>query len=274
MQHKSNVTSVPGSFRFVSGDIETSGTDSRSSQTLEIAFVFDDWDRPRPIRQLSSIRMLVDHPEITFRGSDGLWAATHHTELLAEMERLKRQQEEEQRQGRTPFWAKPGTIEILRSGKGQIDLGLVPVTHACTLLAEWFRPLGSDTTLAGKNFGSFDLQFLEELPQWNALCAPLFRHAVLDIGSLWFDPLQDKSVPSTTVCRERSGIGTGECKHRALDDARDGVAMIRKRYGIEESNLSQRVQRAFEAPDSVPAFRLETPTVLPNFLRTAESGSS
>ena len=81
--------------------------------------------------------------------------------------------------------------------------------------------------VAGKNFGTFDKLFLEKLPRWQQLIR--IKQRILDPGILFCDWLNDESLPSLTICKERCGI-IGEVTHNADDDAWDVIQVLRTRY--------------------------------------------
>ena len=81
--------------------------------------------------------------------------------------------------------------------------------------------------VAGKNFGTFDKLFLQELPWWQKLIRT--RQRVLDPAILMVDWKSDKSLPNLTQCKERAGV-TGIVTHNALEDAWDVIEVLRKFY--------------------------------------------
>jgi hypothetical protein len=81
--------------------------------------------------------------------------------------------------------------------------------------------------VAGKNFGTFDKLFLQELPWWQKLIRT--RQRVLDPAILMVDWKNDKSLPNLTTCKERAGVD-GIVTHNALEDAWDVIEVMRKFY--------------------------------------------
>lgn len=75
-------------------------------------------------------------------------------------------------------------------------------------------------TVAGKNVGTFDLNFLP------FMIREQFRHRVLDPGSLFFDPKIDSEVPNFAECKRRAGITT-PVAHDAREDAMDVIRLLR-----------------------------------------------
>jgi oligoribonuclease len=81
-----------------------------------------------------------------------------------------------------------------------------------------------DVTLAGKNLGTFDLRFLEQIPGWDDL--DLHRRN-LDPTLHFIDWNKDGCPPDLNTCKERAGI-PGSVTHEALDDAWDVIELLRK----------------------------------------------
>ena len=81
--------------------------------------------------------------------------------------------------------------------------------------------------VAGKNFGTFDKLFLEELPWWKKLIR--VRQRILDPGILFVDWQNDETIPNLKTCKERSNID-GIVTHNALEDAWDVIQILRTKY--------------------------------------------
>ena len=81
--------------------------------------------------------------------------------------------------------------------------------------------------VAGKNFGTFDKLFLDELPWWRKLIK--VRQRIIDPSILYCRWDEDEAIPSLKKCKERAGID-GDVAHTALEDAWDVVQMLRKFY--------------------------------------------
>ena len=81
--------------------------------------------------------------------------------------------------------------------------------------------------VAGKNFGTFDKLFLDELPWWRKLIK--VRQRIIDPSVLYCRWDEDDTIPSLKKCKERAGID-GDVAHTALEDAWDVVQMLRKFY--------------------------------------------
>lgn len=103
----------------------------------------------------------------------------------------------------------------------------VAITELVCQFEAWLKPARS-LTITGKNFGSFDRRFLAKVRGFNL---NRFSHRILDVGSLYFNPAADQSLPNLATCAVRAGIDTGRFDlHTAVGDARLVVEIVRRFY--------------------------------------------
>lgn len=93
------------------------------------------------------------------------------------------------------------------------------------LIKNGFKPEHDRVTInvAGKNFGSCDLQFLNK--KTDLAKHVKISHKILDPAVLYFEK-GDDSLPSLEECLERAGED-GNVAHTALEDAIDVIKLIR-----------------------------------------------
>lgn len=81
--------------------------------------------------------------------------------------------------------------------------------------------------VAGKNFGIFDLQFLNKLEGFKEGKYFKFHHRVIDPTMLYM--VQEDTVPpNLQTCLQRAGIES-MVAHRAVDDAKDVIKLLKLR---------------------------------------------
>lgn len=176
--------------KYVSIDIKTTGLDEDTCQVLSVGAVIDDWKSP--VEELPMFHCYVDNNPIV----GAAYALSMHPKIL----RAIATDETE-----VPIYA-PGEV-----------------TAAFRNWLTRYRHLYQASIVpAGKNFGSFDRQFLKRLPNWNI---PM-KHRSINPGNLYFDPIVDDGPPDTETCMARAGI-LGEVAHTALEDAVIVVRLIR-----------------------------------------------
>ena len=176
---------------YLSIDIETTGLDPETCQILEIGAIYDDWTKP--IDTLPIYRRLVLHKE--YRGN--AYALALNANLL---KRLSGQRE--------PWFLDPEQV---------VDD-----------FATWLREnCGWDgqaaLTPAGKNFASFDRQFLKRLPGFEQVVK--LHHRTLDPAILFWRP-EDEKLPDSKTCYERAGLDN-KVAHTAVEDALAVVRLVR-----------------------------------------------
>lgn len=185
--------------RYVSIDIETTGLDPEKCQVIEVGAVIETIGSQVPVAELPSFHCYV----VQERYSGEPYALSMHAETFRRIA------------SKTPphRYEEPGNVG--------------------NALASWLMFSGfkasSDGTItvrpAGKNFGAFDLQFLNRLP----LCGIKLAHRAFDPGILFFDPLRDDRIPAMGECLKRAGLDS-VVKHTALEDAQDIVRLLRHAF--------------------------------------------
>jgi DNA polymerase III epsilon subunit-like protein len=173
--------------QYVSIDIETTGLDPNTCQVLEFAAVIENWNSA--IKGLPTFHRLLKHDKITGEP----FALALNADLLRRL-------------------AAPDTPTISPAALG-------------FEFSKWLKEHGidpRDCQAAGKNFASFDLQFLKRLTGFDFV---KFRHRVIDPAMLYWQRDDDK-LPGPETCMQRAGL-TGEVAHVALDDALVVVKQIR-----------------------------------------------
>jgi hypothetical protein len=175
---------------YFSIDIETSGTDPSQDVILEVGIVYDDLKSP-----LADLKRLRIRP-YRARISGEPKALTMNATLIEKI----------------------GNHEDVVNA---YELG--------TRMRNFMLPLAgfdrmdqvAKVTAAGKNFGSFDLQFLKMIDN-----CPNFHSRCLDVGSMYWLP-EDEVLPHMAQCLMRAGLEFLGDEHDSIDDALNVVRLIR-----------------------------------------------
>lgn len=200
--------------RYASIDIETTGLDEEWCQVLEIGVVVDDtdwwWgDDFRPVEDLKTYRITLLHDRIEGQP----YALQMNQKILHRIATFDRRK----------------TVYDCENEE------YVYPTKAAATLGAFLKREGFMTeadprfTAAGKNFGSFDKQFLKRLPGWNKHVK--MRSRVIDPVMLAWCPDEDTELPNLDTCLERAGV-SGTVTHDAVDDAMDVVKVVRAFYTV------------------------------------------
>jgi oligoribonuclease len=178
---------------YLSIDIETTGLEPDMDQILSIAAVLDTPEtRHLPVNELPFFHRLIRHERY------------HGNAIALAM-----------------------NSEILRKiGEDDNESWTLPVGKVYETFIMWLQEQGMTgrrMVAAGKNFASFDRQFLGRL-DWRF--KKLFHHRSLDPGSM-FVSSSDSVPPSTEECGNRASLERNEKAHDALEDARYVVRLVR-----------------------------------------------
>jgi hypothetical protein len=211
---------------YVSIDIETSGLNHDMNHVLSIGAIIEDTTKKLPYEELPKFNVIVLQNNI--QGSPR--AITMNKEIISMMgEYLEGTDEvrnvlnnnsgyqffEEEEVVKEFYW----WLDENGLGHGLASSGIRPMINGGTK--------SITLNVAGKNFGTFDKLFLQELPWWQKLIRT--RQRVLDPAILCVDWVNDTSLPSLTVCKERMNV-EGIVTHNALEDAWDVIEILRKFY--------------------------------------------
>ena len=189
--------------RYLSLDLETSGSNAARHQVLELAAVIEDSRHPLPLAELPAFRRLVRHPE--YVGTAG--AIALNARLFQELAQTAPNPEL-----CTPAELLPQLRNFL------LEHRFKPDKHDCVAV-----------TMAGKNIAVFDLGFLKMLPGYGTLVRA--EPAMLDPAAFYLNWRKDSRLPTMSICKVRAGLGQ-EVAHEALADALDVVRLLRPFYEL------------------------------------------
>ena len=212
---------------YVSIDIETSGLDHEKHKTLSIGAIIEDTEKKLPYEECPKFNAIILQNEIT--GSPR--ALTMNKEIISMIGEYLEGTDETRFLMNThtdySFYKEDEVVKkfyefLWVNGYGDSVPNQLLVTSK---IDSNTKPI--TINVAGKNFGTFDKLFLQELPWWQKLIRT--RQRVLDPAILMVDWTNDKSLPNLTQCKERAGI-EGIVTHDALEDAWDVIEVLRKFY--------------------------------------------
>ena len=222
--------------RYVSVDIETSGLDPEKNCILSIGAIIEDTENKLPFEDCPKFNAVILQREIL--GSPR--AITMNKDLIAMIGEYLEGTDETRFLMNThtdyQFLEKEDVVKefywwLDENGFGH---GLIDNSGGYVEIKDGkHRPMINSSTkpitlnVAGKNFGTFDKLFLQQLPWWQKLIK--VRQRVLDPAILMVDWKNDTSLPNLTTCKERAGV-SGIVTHNALEDAWDVIEVLRRFY--------------------------------------------
>lgn len=197
--------------KYVSIDIETTGLSPEKCQILQIGAIIEDTKNPLPYEELPKFNCIVEHDEYSGQPT-ALKMNSWIFEILSGLE------------GKT----KDDRLEY-RKAHNIIPVGMVAKSLQMWLINNGLIPDYINEpvkiTAAGKNFASFDKQFLQRLPNWGS--SVQIRQRIIDPAVMVVDWSLDETLPNLNACLSRLDL-PGEVSHDALADAWDVIRVMRK----------------------------------------------
>jgi oligoribonuclease len=195
---------------YVSCDIETTGLDPDIHDIIEFGAVLEDTSVLLPINELPSFRATLKTDNYT--GS--AFALSMHSKIFKKIAAYD------------STLVYPWNDCIIHPA----DLG----SH----FLFWLKQLGvikegdskAIITVAGKNFGSFDLQFLKKLPEFTKKIN--IRHRILDPSILFINYQEDEVIPALGECKKRANVikpifENTIVEHTTVEDSKDVIQLLR-----------------------------------------------
>lgn len=194
--------------RYVSIDLETTGTRPDRHQIIEFGAIIENTSQATELQNLPRFKRIVRHAEYTGQA----FAFNLNARIFQEL-------------------VKPSGAAIVCDALELAPLfkdflvnnGFEPEENGCIYIQA-----------AGKNFASFDLLFLHQLPNWRDHIR--ISHKILDPVMYYIDYTTDQSLPSLEECKRRAGFQDPVVTHDALDDALDVVRLLRSHYRRQQDS--------------------------------------
>lgn len=190
--------------RYASIDLETAGDKPEKHPILEFGAVIEDTNNPLPYDQLPRFQVYIDN------GDDILG---------------------------TPYALQMNAAILKRIALKEEGYEYIKPEELGKKFANWLAENGMDEnitdegtikiTAAGKNFGSFDLQFLKRCPGFTEEVT--ISQRLIDPSVFYVNWEEDKELPNLNKCLERAGIEK-TITHNAAEDAIDVVRVMRPVY--------------------------------------------
>lgn len=187
--------------KYLSLDIETTGVKVKHpGRIIQLSGVVEDCSNLLPLAELPHFTCFIDHEEIAGE-SYALWMNGWILKEIAESFKNKFRKPDEQYKTMYPVYFEGGWVEPFMQ-----------------FLTNHFGPK-ERVTMAGKNAGVFDLQFLPKSVQGR------FRSRILDPGSAYADFSKDSLPGLDQICAQ---LGIKEVTHDAKEDALLIVEVMRR----------------------------------------------
>lgn len=190
---------------YVSIDIETTGLNPGEDLVLEIGAIIEDTSKKLSFDDIPKFSVLLEYDK--YWGSAKAISMNHRIfEILGEIPRDKK--------------------EALNY---RAEHRIIKAEDAAQHFMKWLSENGitGPITAAGKNFGTFDLNFLRKLPGWDNRV--IIKQRILDPVCFFVNFNTDKDLPNMSECKRRAGLPEN-VTHVALEDAWDVIELLRTKY--------------------------------------------
>ena len=202
--------------KYLSIDIETTGLDPKTCQILQIGIILEDTNQILPFRKIPKLNLIIRHERI----SGSIKAISMNSKLISSIDDYNDFKNEEERESLSKSLYNARFIRL--------EEVILHITNFLKINGYKSNEYSRLTiNVAGKNFGTFDKLFLEEIPGWKERIQ--IRSRILDPAILYVDWEEDASLPSLNECKERAGIFEN-VSHNAIEDAWDVIQTLRKFY--------------------------------------------
>lgn len=205
--------------KYISIDLETTGLLHEEHQIIEFGAIIEDSNDPKSYEESKKYRRIVLARDGKYVFSS--YAAMINAELIKTIARIE----------------KTGNMDFPSSDKNLTNTALY-LDELIPDFRQWLYVNGFkenergvlEVVAAGKNFASFDKQFIQAIPEFESY-GIRFHHRSIDPTTAYIDWKNDMVPPSTDQTKLRAGL-KNETKHEALADAWDIIQMIRPLYNI------------------------------------------
>jgi hypothetical protein len=223
--------------KYLSIDIETTGLDPAVNQILSVAAIFEDtekklsWDEIPKFHIGILRRQLTGSPRAINMNAKLIEWMGRWLEPKGDLDRFNVSQESEIEWIEEEEVAKKFYRFLYDCGLGEFN-PLNAGGYAETVDGKMYPAFNNGIkpitiNVAGKNFGTFDKNFLEILPWWKKLIR--VRQRIIDPAVMFTNWKEDDALPGLDKCKERAQLH-GLVTHNALEDAWDVIELLRKHY--------------------------------------------
>lgn len=207
--------------KYVSLDVETTGIDPEENQIIEFGAIIEDSNNPKSYDESPKFRRIVLQRSGLYAGSAfALNLNSAIFKIISEIDSGKGVDFVHDHFLNNDWCFDDELIPQFKKFLNKNDINESPFTGVLEIVA------------AGKNFGSFDKQFIQRLPNFETYGIK-FNYRSLDPTLTFINWKEDVSPPSTNALKKRANL-SGGVSHEALDDAWDVIQLLRVNYISKE----------------------------------------
>lgn len=223
--------------KYISIDVETTGLEKDRYQILSIGAILEDTTKKLSFEEIPKFHAAILHNEII--GSP--FALNMNSKIIEAITQYQSARDQDEKNDLVQmtgmhFYQEDQVVEgfyrwLYDNGLVDFDplLGgqMIKIENGKTYPALTSKMKPVTLNVAGKNFASFDKDFLERLPRWKQVIR--IRQRIIDPSVIFTNWNEDKAMPSLYECKQRAKI-EGIVTHDALEDAWDVIQLLRTQY--------------------------------------------
>lgn len=201
---------------YVSIDIETTGLDRDNDQVLEFGAIIEDANNPLPFEELPKYSAILQPDRI----SGSAYALNMNKRIIEILAQIPKNNE----QG---YLDKHNILQPEYLGNSFANF-LYNHFFPDDSYEHYYDRIPLEIVVAGKNFDSFDKQFLLNIPNFSSWIK--FHHRSINVAEYFIDFKIDTEPPSLTTCLKRAGFEDDVVSHTAIEDAWQVIKLLRTKY--------------------------------------------
>lgn len=203
---------------YISIDIETTGTDRENDQVLEFAAIIEDTTKQLPFDEIPKFETILKHDRL----SGNAFALNMNARLIEILAKIP----PKYTQAYLVYMADYNIIRPQDLGFKFTNFLIEELGYEESIQNGQIKPI--KVLAAGKNFDSFDKQFLQNIPEFSTFVE--FNRRSINPAEYFIEYFKDTQPPSLDVCLQRAGFEKDKVSHKALDDAWDVIKVLRTQY--------------------------------------------
>lgn len=203
---------------YVSVDIETTGTDRQNDQILEFGAIIEDSKKQLSFEEIPKFEAIILHDRL----SGNPYALNMNARLIEILAKI-------------PPKSSKAYVDYVNKhniiNPGHLGYAFAKFLRHHLNMREIYEEediIPVTVIASGKNFDSFDKQFLLNLSNFSKFVQ--FNRRSINVAEFFIDFQKDMQPPSLDECLRRAGFKNDIVNHKALDDAWDVIKVLRTQY--------------------------------------------
>lgn len=226
-------------------DLEMTGLNPKENQIIEFAAILESTNRELDFNDLPKFTIYVDNETLNWTPE----AKKMNKRVIKKIDRLKKtknekynyeviknkfQKENQLKSFDESFWKNITNVLLKPHQIGEV-FKMWLIANGVEYSNEKYKKEDEiHLTIAGKNFATVDLRFIEEHLGESFLNQINVNKSIIDPAIYYYED-GDEYLPGMKKCKIRAGIGD-KVSHRAIEDAYDVILLLREKSSLYKKN--------------------------------------